>query len=104
MTKRKVKTMSNLHTPETDEFFRAILTLESVDECCDFFEDVCTAKEIIEISQRLKVARMLRAGINYNTICKETGVSTATISRVSKCLENGNGYKRVLCRMDGEQE
>ena len=52
MTKRKVKTMSNLHTPETDEFFRAILTLESVDECCDFFEDVCTAKELIEISQR----------------------------------------------------
>ena len=94
--------MSSWHTGEMDELFEAILTLRNVDECCAFFEDVCTVKEMIEISQRLKVAKMLRAGINYNTICKETGASTATISRVSKCLENGRGYKMVLGRVDGE--
>ena len=85
--------MSSWHTGEMDELFEAILTLRNVDECCAFFEDVCTVKEMIEISQRLKVAKMLRAGINYNTICKETGASTATISR---------GYKMVLGRVDGE--
>ncbi len=93
--------MSKWHTPETDELFEAILTLETKDECYAFFEDACTIKEIIEISQRLKVAKMLRAKVNYATISKEIGVSTATISRVSKCLEYGNGgYKIVLDRAE----
>lgn len=93
--------MNSWHTSEMDELFEAILTLNDVDECYAFFEDVCTVKEMIEISQRLKVAKMLRAGVNYNTICKETGASTATISRVSKSLEKGSGYKMVLDRVDG---
>ena len=93
--------MNSWHTIETDELFEAILSLRSIDECYAFFEDVCTKKEICEISQRLKVAKMLRAGVNYTTICKETGASTATISRVSKALENGSGYKLVLERADG---
>ena len=93
--------MSNWHTKQIDELFEAILTLESVEECYAFFEDACTIKEIIEIAQRLKVAKLLDAGTSYLTVSKEVGVSTATISRVSKCLEYGNGgYKMVMERVD----
>ena len=94
-----------IKTKAVNRLFEAILTLESVEECYVFFEDVCTAKEIIEISQRLKVARMLRAGINYNTICKETGASTATISRVNHCLKYGSeGYNKVIEQMKLEEK
>ena len=92
--------MKPYHNKDMDFLYRGILTLQTREECYAFFEDVCTVKEIIEISQRLKVAKMLSAGVNYSTICKETGASTATISRVSKCLENGSGYKLVLSRVD----
>ena len=87
-----------------DSFYEAILKLNDKKECDAFFLDVCTAKEICEISQRLEVAKLLRAGANYNTICKETGASTATISRVSKCLENGQGYKLILNRIYDDRD
>ena len=91
--------MTKWHSEQTDELFEAILTLETVEECYDFFEDACTIKEIIEIAQRLKVAEMLKSGASYTAISKDVGVSTATISRVSKCLEYGNGgYKPVIER------
>ena len=97
--------MSNWHTQQIDELFEAILTLESVEECYAFFEDACTIKEIIEIAQRLKVAKLLDAGTSYVTVSKEVGVSTATISRVSKCLEYGNGgYKMVMERVSEEDK
>ena len=83
--------MKNHHTEEIDRLFEAILSLETVDECYDFFEDACTVKEITEIAQRLLAARMLRQGTSYTEISKQTGMSTATISRVNKCLEYGNG-------------
>ena len=83
--------MEKLHTKDVDSLFEAILSLESVEECYKFFEDVCTVKEIIDIAQRLKAAKMLRAGKNYVEVCTVTGMSTATISRVSKCLEYGSG-------------
>lgn len=83
--------MEKLHTKDVDSLFEAILSLESVEECYNFFEDVCTVKEVIDIAQRLKAAKMLRAGKNYVEVCTETGMSTATISRVSKCLEYGSG-------------
>ncbi len=97
--------MSNWHTKQIDELFEAILTLKSVEECYAFFEDACTIKEIIEIAQRLKVAKLLSAGTSYVTVSKEVGVSTATISRVSKCLEYGNGgYQMVMERVsEGEK-
>ncbi len=96
--------MSNWHTQQIDELFEAILTLKSVEECYAFFEDACTIKEIIEIAQRLKVAKLLSAGTSYVTVSKEVGVSTATISRVSKCLEYGNGgYKMVMERVEEEK-
>ena len=83
--------MEKLHTKEMDNLFEAILTLETVDECYKFFEDICTVKELIEIAQRLKAAKMLKKGENYSVVCRETGMSTATVSRVNKCLEYGTG-------------
>lgn len=97
--------MKNWHTEETDALFRAILSLNNVEECYAFFEDACTIKEIIEIAQRLKIARLLRDGVSYHAICEETGVSTATISRVNKCLAYGNGgYQLALDRADGRTD
>ena len=92
--------MEKWHTPEVDTLFEAILSLDSVEECYKFFEDACTVKEILDIAQRLKAARMLRAGENYVTVSQETGMSTATISRVNKCLEyGGGGYAIALERI-----
>lgn len=91
--------MKPLHNPDVDALFDAILSLKDRDECYAFFEDVCTVKEILDISQRLKAAGMLASGACYADISRETGMSTATISRVSKCLEYGaGGYKTVLER------
>ena len=93
--------MSKLHTKEIEELFEAILSLKTVDECYKFFGDACTIKEVLEIAQRLKAAKMLRDGINYSVITKETGMSTATISRVNRCLEYGDGgYSMILDRME----
>ena len=96
--------MSKWHTKQIDELFEAILTLNSVEECYAFFEDACTIKEIIEIAQRLKVAKLLSAGTSYLTVSKEVGVSTATISRVSKCLEYGNGGYQMVMERVGEEK
>ena len=92
--------MKNHHNADIDRLFKAILSLETVEECHDFFDDACTVKEINEISQRLLAAVMLREGKSYVEISKQTGMSTATISRVNKCLEYGNGgYDRALERI-----
>ena len=91
--------MKSLHNPDVDALFEAILSLNSLEECYAFFEDACTVREILDISQRLKAAKMLSAGAAYSDISRETGMSTATISRVSKCVEHGaGGYKAVLDR------
>ena len=91
--------MDKLHTKDVDSLFEAILTLETLDECYKFFEDACTIKEIFDIAQRLKAAKMLKSGKNYLEVCAETGMSSATISRVSKCLEYGaGGYGLVIER------
>lgn len=97
--------MKSLHTPDVDALFDAVLSLRNRDECYAFFEDACTIKEILDISQRLKAAKMLAAGANYADISRETGMSTATISRVSKCLEYGaGGYRAVISRMDADTD
>ncbi len=83
-----------------DQLFEAILTLKTVDECYRFFDDLCTVNEIQAMSQRLEVARMLGRGYTYSQIEEETGASTATISRVKRCLNYGNdGYKMALERL-----
>ena len=92
--------MDKLRSPATDALFEAILSLETVDECYKFFEDACTIKEILDISQRYEVARLLSEKKNYQEISKETGARTATISRVAKCLSYGSdGYALVLERL-----
>ena len=92
--------MNHPHSQATDNLFKAILTLETVEECYNFFEDACTIKEIIEIAQRFEVAGLLKQGVSYAQISKETGASTATISRVNRCLTYGSdGYNTVLARL-----
>ena len=95
--------MDKLHTPDVDRLFKAILSLETVEDCYNFFEDACTVKEILDIAQRLKAAEMLKNGENYVVVSKTTGMSTATISRVNKCLEYGSGgYKKVIEKLEKE--
>ena len=85
------------NTRESKELFDAILSLNSAEECEAFFEDLCTIKEIQDLSQRFQVARMLSEKKNYQDISKTTGASTATISRVNKCLMYGSGgYRSAL--------
>lgn len=90
-----------LVNPLTDQLFEAILHLKSRDDCYEFFEDLCTINELRDMSQRLEVARMLRDGEKYDRIESITGASTATISRVKRCLKFGaDGYTRVLDQME----
>lgn len=92
-----------LREPMTDRLFDAILTLRTVDECYRFFEDLATVGEIKALAQRLEVAKMLDAGMTYEDIVAATGASTATISRVKKCLHYGaDGYRIALERVRGE--
>jgi len=93
--------MQNIPSESLDRLFRAIASLETKEEVSAFFEDVCTITELIDMSQRLETALMLNRGENYQTISKEIGISTATISRVSKCINYGSGgYKIVIDRMN----
>ena len=85
----------------SEDFFRAILSLETPEECAGFFEDLCTIKELQAMIQRFHVAKMLSDGMLYSEIVAETGASTATISRVNRALAYGSdGYKCVLERLE----
>lgn len=84
----------------TDQLCMAVLTLETAEECYQFLEDICTVSELKALSQRLEVARMLGGGHTYEEIVERTGASTATISRVKRCLNYGaDGYQVVLQRL-----
>lgn len=92
--------LMNIRSTSIDRLFQAMLDLESIDDCYEFFEDLCTIKELQDMAQRLDTAVLLDEGLNYQTISKQVGVSTATISRVSKCLNYGSGgYKKALERL-----
>ncbi len=94
---------SKIKTKEVDFLFNAILQLENLDECYQFFEDLCTVNELKSLSQRIVVAKMLSEGRVYSEIVKATGASTATISRVNRSLEYGcDSYSMVFGRMDEE--
>lgn len=96
--------MKKIHNSDTDALFNAILSLETLEECYKFFEDALTSKEILDIAQRIKAAKMLKAGKSYLEVSLETGMSTATISRVSKALERGaGGYKMILSRLENKE-
>lgn len=95
--------MDKLHTDETNELFEAILKLQSVEECYNFFEDLCTVTELLSMGQRLRVAKMLKDNCVYTEIAEKTGASTATISRVNRSLQYGNGgYDTILSRLEGK--
>ncbi len=96
--------MAKLHNPETDLLFEGILKLQNVEECYRFFTDICTIKELQALTQRLQVAKQLSEGRNYQEVYQDTGVSSATICRVNKCLNYGNGgYRLVLDRLGGNE-
>ncbi len=93
----------DFHNKETDELVKAFISLKSEEECYKFLEDVCTVKEILDMSQRLHVAEMLSEKSNYQKIAEVTKASTATISRVNKCYMYGEGYKLVVERLKAER-
>ena len=89
--------------PQTDLLVRALLALQTPDECYRLLDDLCTISEVQAMAQRIEVARLLRGHITYQEIAGKTGASTATISRVNRCLTYGaDGYHTVLNRMEGK--
>ncbi|MBQ8359591.1 MAG: TrpR-related protein YerC/YecD [Oscillospiraceae bacterium] len=92
-----------LQSETMNQLFDAILNLENREECYAFFEDLCTIKELQDMAQRLQVAQMLYDGCSYQTIAEAAETSTATIGRVSRCLNYGSGgYRTMLGRMKKE--
>ncbi|MBR6395693.1 MAG: TrpR YerC/YecD [Lachnospiraceae bacterium] len=90
-----------IKTPAVDFLFDSILSLKSREECYVFFEDICTINELLSLSQRLEVAKMLTEHTTYLEIQEKTGASTATISRVNRSLNYGNdGYTMVFDRVE----
>lgn len=88
---------------KTDQLVKAILSLKNAEECYTFFEDLCTMKELADMTQRVWAARMLLDGATYDQIVKKVEISTATISRINRCIQYGaGGYKTVLERLEDE--
>ena len=96
---------SKYRREDIDELFDGILTLRDREDCYRFFEDICTINEIHSIAQRLQVAKLLSEKKTYNEIEKVTKASTATISRINKCIVyDADGYRRVLDRLNNEEK
>ena len=94
-----------IRTEAVDYLFSAILSLKDKEECYTFFEDICTINELLSLSQRFEVAKMLREKRTYLEIAEKTGASTATISRVNRSLNYGNdGYDMVIDRIEKEEK
>lgn len=92
--------IDKIRSEQTDQLFNAILELKDLEECYQFFDDICTISEVQSLAQRLDVAHMLRLKKTYDTIQRETGASTATISRIRRCVDYGSdGYNLVLNRI-----
>ena len=92
---------NKLKTPAVDQLFDAILSIKDKEECFGFFEDLCTINELLSLSQRFEVAKMLREHRTYLDIAEKTGASTATISSVNRSLNYGNdGYDKVFERLN----
>lgn len=96
---------NHLKKPATNALFEAILSLNDMDECYSFFEDLCTMKELADMAQRLEAAKMLLEGKTYEQIVKSVEISTATISRINRCIQYGNGgYEQVIKRVEGKED
>lgn len=86
---------------QAEALFKAVLALENIDECYAFFEDLCTMKELTDMCQRLQAAKMLLGGATYEQIVKEVKLSTATISRINRCIQYGTGgYKKAIEKLN----
>lgn len=97
--------MNKIHSESVDTLVKGILELQTEEECFAFLEDVCTIKELQDMAQRFDVALKLSDGFNYNQVSAATGASSATISRVNKCLMYGNnGYKTIIDRLKTEEK
>ncbi len=95
--------MKDIRSVSVERLFRAIRTLKTDDEFYAFFKDICTVNEILDMAQRLDTAILLSEGKNYTEICEAVSVSTATISRVSRCLNYGEGgYQKVIENLKNE--
>lgn len=78
------------------ELYETIVRLENIEDCKNLFDDMCTYKEIMQMAQRLRAAKLLTEGKTYNKVIEETDISSATLSRVSACVQRGKGYKKVF--------
>ena len=97
--------MAKLDPKILQQLYKAILSLETMEECAAFFDDICTIQEVLTIAQRLKTAELLKKGANYQEINRETGMSTTTISRVRRSLDYGSGGDdMVISRMEEKKE
>ena len=95
----------DLRSKSLDRLFEAVLGLETLEDCYRFFEDVCTIKELQDLSQRFQIAVLLDQGMNYQAIAKEVDTSSTTISRVNNCLQYGSGgYRDALSRLKKEAD
>ena len=93
--------MVKIRSDAVDRLFQTILNLKTIDECYDFFEDLCTVKEIQDMSQRLETASLLLQGLSYQKIAERVNISSATIGRVNKCINYGSGgYKLAIERLE----
>jgi len=93
------------HSESIDRLFQSILNLNSIEECYAYFEDLCTIKELQDMAQRLDTAILLDQGVSYQKITQQVGISTATIGRVSKCLNYGTGgYRAAIDRLGIQEE
>ena len=96
--------MLRFRSESVDRLFKTILNLESVEECYEYFADICTIKEVQDMAQRLDTAILLDQGLSYQKIIEQVDVSSATIGRVSKCLNYGSGgYKKVIDKLKEEE-
>ena len=96
--------MAVFHSESLERLYKTIVNLQSVEECAQYFEDLCTIKELQDMAQRLDTAILLDRGLNYQQIIERVGISTATISRVSRCLNYGaGGYKNAIKRLEEPQ-
>jgi TrpR-related protein YerC/YecD len=101
---RKKRMKSTVREENLEFLFKGILTLESVEECYHFFEDLCTVSELQEMARRMQAAKLLKDNFIYTEIAARTGLSTATISRVNRCLKYGTeGYVSVLDKLDKQE-
>ena len=92
---------TRLRNPQTERLCKALLSLETEEECFRLLEDLCTIREVRDLAQRLEVALLLKQGLSYQKITEQVDVSTATIGRVSKCLNYGaGGYRATLKKLE----